>query len=597
MTGQLRNKIYHHKWNIAGVFLIFVCTYAAGIQQLTLPGVYYDAVYPDYIAAVGAFPGIDNFTQITKHAGLPLLGNLYHGTLTAMVQFLVLKCTGTSNVYTLRMTNLFYIGIIGSILFLFTRKISRKTWIPLAGALVCVTAQSTLLFSRTQYYIMLPGVVFFLLSCCILSGRYCMDAYCPESKLLLAGIFQGIAFYAYFTFLFLAPASLLIIAVHEKRGRKLQGSFIYLWGILLGSILYFFAYYDSFLVNVLEITAITRVLLFVGSAAILLALGLPALVIVSSKFRPYRQKIVKIYLKTGICTAIPALAALVVFFCLSPGKLRSAASLFMQTAKRNTGEPLLLFWRLLYNLLTNDQLQDTIFGERLNDYGDIYWITCIVVTIVLCIMHYVNRKTQQTAPAEKMILHLYLYLFGFYLCSLPIVKGMQPQHFVVCCFMMFFVILSGLCRIYDLAPKRSGIIIAAALLAAGLAINCQNNHIFLDTLEKSGGRGRYSSAYNDFACEAKSDLAKGNKIYVFPEWGFYANFVYLTSNNCKAVRDADLDLKMLQNRLNSGDAIVFAANDDLLIDRLLQELSYNSFAKRTWLSKEGEQVFVSVEIH
>lgn len=139
VAAQTKNNLSGHKKNLAGILLIFLCTYLTGIQNIGLPGIYYDAVYPDYIAAVWAFPGIDNFTQITKHAGLPLLGNLYHGTLTSIVQFFVLKCFGVSNALTLRMTNLFYIGIIGAILFVFSKKISNKYLLPLVGSLLCVT--------------------------------------------------------------------------------------------------------------------------------------------------------------------------------------------------------------------------------------------------------------------------------------------------------------------------------------------------------------------------------------------------------------------------------------------------------------------------
>lgn len=596
MTAQVKNFLSSHRQSLAGIFLIFLCTYLTGTQSIALPGVYYDAVYPDYIAAVCAFPGIDNFTQITRHAGLPLLGNLYHGTLTALVQFFVLECAGISNVLTLRMTNLFYIAVIGSILFLFSKKISRTYLLPLTGALLCVTAQSALLFSRTQYYIMLPGCIFFLLSCGILIKQYCVDGSCPESKLLLAGIFQGLAFYGYFTFLLFAPVSVLMIAYHEKPGKKTSGSVIFLWGILTGSVLYFFGYFDSLLVNILEICTLTRLLLFAGCAVMLLVLGLPALVILFPKYAPYRQKLVKIYCTLGIAAVVLLLTALAVVLCIMPDKLHAASGLFTHTTERNAGSSLFLFWTLLYGLLNNNRLQYTIFGEHLDDFGGIYPLCCIIVTAIVCAVYFYRKKRQPSTVTGRVILCLYFYLFGFYLCSLPIVKGMQPQHFVPFCFLMFIAIILGLCRICELLPRRVGTALALLLFLAGISINVWDNHIFLNLLDETGGRGRYSSAYNDFAREAFWDAEKPNKIYVFPEWGFYANFVYLTSNQCVAVRDADIDTNHLQELLDDGNTLIFAAENEQVIEELLGELTYREAIKKPWLSKEKKQIFISVEI-
>lgn len=94
LISKLKKLLCGNIRNLFAFSVIFLCTYITGCQSIKSPGVYFDSVCPDFIAAVGAFPGVDNFTQITQHVGLPLLGNFYHGTLTAGVQFIVLKCTG-----------------------------------------------------------------------------------------------------------------------------------------------------------------------------------------------------------------------------------------------------------------------------------------------------------------------------------------------------------------------------------------------------------------------------------------------------------------------------------------------------------------------
>lgn len=161
---------------------------------------------------------------------------------------------------------------------------------------------------------------------------------------------------------------------------------------------------------------------------------------------------------------------------------------------------------------------------------------------------------------------------------------------------MFAAIILGLCRVCELLSQRSGIVLAWLLFLAGITMNLQDNQIFLNLLNETGGRGRFSSAYNDFAGEACLDPEKTDKIYVFPEWGFYANFVYLTSNQCKAIRDADIDISQLQEYLNNGRSLVLVAEKEQAAEELLGELTYDEASKKVWLSKERKEIFVSVEI-
>ena len=77
----------------------------SGCRSLNTPGVYYDAINPDYIGAIFAFPGVDNFCEISKFTYFPFLGHLYHGTFSAMIQFVVLKLFGSGSVALFRVSN------------------------------------------------------------------------------------------------------------------------------------------------------------------------------------------------------------------------------------------------------------------------------------------------------------------------------------------------------------------------------------------------------------------------------------------------------------------------------------------------------------
>jgi hypothetical protein len=278
---------------------ILAATFAIGTLCIELPGVYFDAVYPDYLAAVGAFPGVDNFTQITKHVGLPLLGNFYHGTLTAAVQYVVLKIAGRASVWTLRVVNLSYVAILGIIIFMIGKNIYQQKVIPLCTALICVTSQGVLAITRTQYYIMLPGCIFFLLSVvCLNKGMESFeDGRRADKDILLAGVLQGLAFYAYFIFLFLAPASVVLLILNWKKNRqRLRYAVIYLYGILIGSILYFAGYFDSAVTNFLGYSTRTLVILTAGVLLLLIVFLIPVIGMLVPAFAKYQRTILKIYI-------------------------------------------------------------------------------------------------------------------------------------------------------------------------------------------------------------------------------------------------------------------------------------------------------------
>lgn len=596
MVNRMYKSLLRYKWYLTGAVLIFLFTYIVGVQNVELPGVYFDAVYPDYLAAIGAFPEVDNFTQITQHAGLPLLGNFYHGTLTAAVQFVVLKCVGQASVYTLRLTNMFYIAIIGTVLFMYAFKISKKWFPSLVGALLCVTSQNALAFSRTQYYIMLPGVLFFFLSVFILFENLLIKKNSTEKLFIIAGIFQGLAFYDYFTFLLMAPASLAVILLHEIPSKRKTSIFTYLWAIAIGSMFYFFGYYDSLLVNIFGFSTIAKILLYAGCMLMLVVFFLPLSVILCPKYKKYRKILFKLYMIMGVVAVIIGIVALVGAAYFIPDKMTSVLNLLSLSQNRNSGQRFLLFWNLLYQLLSNDCSQQVMFGEQIEDIGFFFVSLCLIITTLSIFLHSLRKQGEKEGSSIKILFDMYLYIGGFYICSLPIVTGMQPQHFVIIHFIMFFIIIIGGCYICSFLSKRVALLAVTIFLALGAGINSVNNKLLLEILEKTGGRGKFSSAYNEFACKAYADEKKEKKIYVFPEWGFNANFIYLTSNSCKTIRDADIDITEIQQQIDDGYYIVITAVDENLIKIILEQLHYEEYETEIWKSMEGEKAFICVNI-
>lgn len=178
---------------------------------------------------------------------------------------------------TLRIPNLIYFAAVGNLVYLLCRRVSKSNIITLIGILLCVTTPNVLTFPRTQYYIMLPGCVFFfgsLFLLCIEINR--VEVFRPK-VFLISRVLQGLAFYGYFSYLFFAPASIILIGICVKGTwmQKIKSEMIYIWGIIIGSIGYFAGYYDSFLTNLLGEIPLTNILLWSGILCMFFYLVVP----------------------------------------------------------------------------------------------------------------------------------------------------------------------------------------------------------------------------------------------------------------------------------------------------------------------------------
>lgn len=189
-----------------------------------------------------------------------------------------------------------------------------------------------------------------------------------------------------------------------------------------------------------------------------------------------------------------------------------------------------------------------------------------------------------------------MYLIAYYIFTLPISLGMQPQHFVAAYFLLFFVIILDVVYVGRHMPKWVNITMGLLVLVIGVCLNIENDIAFLRVLYRTEGRGNYSSALDLFAKEAYLDQDKENKIYVFPQWGFNANFIYLTGNTCMTIRDEDIEFEMLQERLESGYTLIISAFEKQEIDNIVEKLEAEMLEWKEVESKEGDYVFTYVTV-
>lgn len=564
----------------------------SGCRSLNTPGVYYDAINPDYIGAIFAFPGVDNFCEISKFTYFPFLGHLYHGTFSAMIQFVVLKLFGSGSVALFRVSNVLIFLVVSILVYVIEYRISSNHFISFLSVVLLVSSDCVIGITRTQYYLMLHGTFFLLLS---LFHVYKAIIDRKDNSVVWAGIFQGLAFYGYFSFLFFMPVSLVLL-VCAFQNDKIRIAFAYFWSVILGSILYFWGYFDSAIINIIGKNEKQQMITLTGFILSLILLSVVPLSYLFDKRNRYIKKIIFVYGITLVMLLLGTIVAVGMYWNIICPKIISVLSMTSDLSGRNDQFILVVFVRLLYNLLSNTTAQSFMIGRIATDM-EAFWPVCLfclnayVITIILRSKKHVLGFNK----IEKSIIGINCYVIGYYISSLPLISKMQEQHLVPFLFIIFG--LFGIELIY-ISEQRDKVFreqqwkkVTIAILCLGVLLNISNNKQLCLALDVTGGSGTYTDAINEFCIEANNEDNKKNTVYVFPEWGFYAPFIYLTSNTCKAIRGDDVNVDELKKYINEGKALKVVSWDNNKIDDVCDDINNAVSYEKVWHSRDGNIAF------
>jgi len=231
-------------WPFAAVAAIWL---VVATQQITLPGVYMDAVNPDYLVVRVLNPHPKPITAWLLGSNdlfgkAPVLISLYHGSQQFWLGLPLFTVFGTT-VTGLRLTHaIFALGVLAAVHAVLTRA-GLKPW---QAALACIALAADPAFSyafRTQSYITLAPTAWLLLA--VYSLQRATDAGRIHWWLAASGAFMGLATVGYFTYAFFLPAMLLALVLCGRgvpgpaRGRWMRAALpAWLAGFLAGSIFY-----------------------------------------------------------------------------------------------------------------------------------------------------------------------------------------------------------------------------------------------------------------------------------------------------------------------------------------------------------------------
>lgn len=469
--------------------LIQIFFWMSHLREADLPGLYMDAVNPDYLAAHLLNPEIFNPTNAMPSVMGPILGGVYHGTQNMIFGLPIFSILGF-NLLSLRIAQ----GLFGAailVVFQFAlKRATESTWIAGCATLALATEIAFVASFRTQNYIVISGCVWFLGSLFL-----CFKSTQDKKTLFLSGLLLGLASYSYFVFVFFIPAWICLILLNTKSFKNLL---TWVLGFTLGMQTYVIGYIS----------------LFIKLGGVEAGVN---------------------WLKQTLVGLSPISSELTVLDRVN------FAWLYLRMAVHNWSNEQLIFnavvsgsWvNLKFNLLLFSLLLLVALGSK------IFKVTNASTP---------NNGTLVVSTSKFFVQpHQLIWLvISFFTLALIFGKRMGAHHFSVLIPLLYLILGIAVSLVVRKFPKLITQIFVAIFLVLLVALNQQQQNPFFQELEKTGGVGKSSNAINRLSEDAMA--LPISIVHAFPDWGFMMPFNFLTGNKRSFVLDiSDSTLIQLKN--------------------------------------------------
>lgn len=469
------------------LLLVQIVFWSSHLHEVDLPGLYMDAVNPDYLAARTLNPELPNPVWLQPTLGLPVLGNLYHGVQTYYVGIPVFALLGF-NMLALRVAQgLFASGIL-VMMQLVLQRAGCSLALACAGALGLATELAFIASFRTQMYIVMGGAFWLLLAIYLALGRAPSTrasvtapmavaandagrAWRPQLPWLFSGLCAGLAVYSYFVFLFFIPVFVVAGWWHTRTWRAVL---TWLLGFMLGMQTY-----------------------VLGYALAIIALG-------------------------GIGPALDWIAS-------------TSAGLDPLSSEQTLFERAWYALSLVVISLQNHGNSALIFGEGEPGAWPVWKVRVLMLVPLLLIAFaavrgWVQRNRAVREAREGLLASWHIALLPIVFVSVSMVFGnrLWAHHFsplVPLSYVVLFIAIQLLqARLRKVVPGWVGVVLMAGFLVG----NFHQQQVFFGRLTATGGTGLFSNAINRMSEDALN--TSPDLVHVFPEWGFAMPFALLTGN-------------------------------------------------------------------
>lgn len=490
-----------------------------------LPGIYMDAVNPDFLAAQWLHRGHNPGAGIPSKI-FPLLGSFYHGLQNAYLGVPFFALAGFS-VTSLRLEQAVFGLILLAALYQFTRRLTGSRALALAVALGLATELAFTASFRTQFYIVLSGAAWLVVSM-LLALPAESGSWIVRRRAFWSGVFFGLASYGYFVLAFFAPAMAILVACWIPRrdwGRWVVGAVVGVSPFLLG-----------FLSLLAKKHGVEPTLEFVRGM-----LG---------QLKPF-------------------------------------------DASGATGNNLHYAWDMV-RLATSDAANEAmIFGQALpSAWGamKVWWLVAAVAGLVaIGTVHVVKHQ-----PRRAMTVLPALLPISFVAVASLFGHRLWAHHFSVLLpfvYLLPALMLAKLAELVRLPPRPVHAAVVAVLVLAVIGGNFIQQARFHEWLVRTGGRGHSSDALTTLALEARG--VPENVAYLFPEWGFFTSFAFLTGNRVRYGVDIEPSTiaKLKKDGITEFRLVYWNAADQSRYRQIFQANGIQLQEARTFLSRERQPVF------
>jgi 4-amino-4-deoxy-L-arabinose transferase-like glycosyltransferase len=443
-------------------FLLFVF---GAMTDMTVPGVYMDAINPDYLVVRLLNPAPADMTLwfppgTALFGRFPIIGQIYHGALPYYIGLPFYALFGTG-IIGIRLTNMVYglLVISGAGLFM---------WAFGTRVLICSLCLALLaldpgfLFSfRTQFYITLLPVAALLASAALIEAR----RQAPTRRVAgLAGLLAGLSCYGYFIYGFLVPA-IAVLAFCRWRRMAAAKSLMHCWvgGFVLGVLPY--------------------------------ALGLLVVFVSTGGLRPFYW-----YLMSTL------------------------HHLDVQKSAFSVGQRLGYFVALVHGTILDTGPAEMMLGKAVALEMPVLKTLVLLVVPVAAILPGLGALSRRAG-----LLTIAGMVLGFLVLVLGFGDRLWFHHAALLLPVLYAALALALERFAwlfaALGPRRVGL--AAALVAAPFLIaNAADRQAVFVQLRITGGVGLSSDAIDRFA---EDSLRETTPVYAFfPDWGVFMPFAMLT---------------------------------------------------------------------
>lgn len=515
------------------------------------PGLYYDAVNPDYGAVCLLHP--QNQYSKLYFAAYPMLCQIYHGSFNVLLSLIDTVLTGKTSVLQHHLESgiviFFCLLMVG---FILEQNFGRckKNWMLL---IFFATMPCLVTFPLTQYYIELPGTFFTLLSL-FLYGKMRKELDDKKSLLLMVISFYvlGFAFYTYYNFLFFFPG-MLVLSILQKNGKMncFKAFILSCFSFLAGAVLYPIGYLKMFLVwkkygDLFIPLALFVFLAIYGATLILLWIAC--------------KKDDKIFSIAAIIASLFGIAFFVLFiYKFYPRFSEIATALNVGGDKADLKTRFLKLFHYIKVAFSGTDGEFLIYGTIQSKFQFSFFCVFLILN---CIYLVYSIKTKRWI--NSLSLRLLFIVALYFLCSLKFATRMQTQHFVPFAFIFF---LLAAIEINELLENTLVLRVRKVLffiLGLFFLCNIHDRYKIVSHILYTGGtiNYMYTNQINKLAYDAIDHIHNGQKeIYLFPEWGFLTGFCYLTEN--RIAYSTDIRDSALTEYTERGYTIIICSWKDI----------------------------------